>query len=125
MNITQSFLMILALALAPLARGQTLEVLHSFNGADGSEPVGELLQGNDGSIYGTTSTGGGLNTVGTVFKLTGGVLTTISTMSSTNGFAEGIMPESGLIQDNDGNLYGTTTYGGATNLQLGGGTVSR
>ncbi|MEO5802906.1 MAG: choice-of-anchor tandem repeat GloVer-containing protein, partial [Verrucomicrobiota bacterium] len=68
MNRSKLIIIILTLALAPLARGQTLEVLHSFNNSvgDGSFPHAGLIQGTNGSFYGTTSTGGAIGR-GTVF----------------------------------------------------------
>jgi uncharacterized repeat protein (TIGR03803 family) len=47
---------------------------------------------------------------GTVFKITpSGTLTTLHSFS----FTDGSSPQAGVIQGTDGNLYGTTTYGGA------------
>lgn len=37
---------------------QTLTTLVSFNGANGNNPYGSLVQGTDGNFYGTTSGGG-------------------------------------------------------------------
>ncbi len=87
--------------------------LYSFcsqpNCADGAGPVGVLVQGTDGSLYGTTGGGGAANSYGTVFKITpGGVLTTLHSFTEADGFA----PSNGLVQATDGNFYGTTSYGG-------------
>lgn len=99
----------------PLARGQTLEVLHSFNGSDGFWPVGTLLEGSDGNLYGTTTYGGAFGQ-GTVFKVTtNGTLVTLVSFNNTNGaslFA-------GLVLGNNGNFYGTTAGGGAYTNQSG------
>ena len=46
----------------------TLTTLHFFNGANGSRPLGGLLQGSDGNFYGTT-VGGGAYDGGTIFRL--------------------------------------------------------
>jgi uncharacterized repeat protein (TIGR03803 family) len=59
----------------------TLTTLYNFcslaNCADGSQPVGGLIQAADGNLYGTTSVGGTLG-LGTVFRITlNGVLTTL------------------------------------------------
>ena len=80
---------------------------------DGAGPVGGLAQGNDGNFYGVTGSGPYLNVwasdVGTVFVITpSGQLTTLYAFSGTNG----ISPGAGLVQASDGNLYGTTLYGG-------------
>ena len=41
--------------------------LHTFNGSDGSNPIGPLVRGTDGNYYGTTQLGGTSNN-GTVFQ---------------------------------------------------------
>ena len=94
----------------------TLTVLYNFcakpSCADGANPRGALVQGTDGSFYGTTSAGGTGN-VGTVFKITsGGTLTTLHTFSG----ADGAYPFAGLIQASDGKFYGTTYAGGTYGL---------
>jgi uncharacterized repeat protein (TIGR03803 family) len=89
--------------------------LHSFQFADGATPRGTLLQASDGNFYGTTYEGG-VNTdcvdtraCGTVFKLTpAGDLTTLYSFCSQPNCADGSGPVSGLAQDSEGNLYGTT-----------------
>ena len=75
--------------------------------------TGMLLQGKDGNLYGTI-TGNlisdyGSIVPGSVFKLTpDGTLTTLATFNESNGS----YPNGGLVQGNDGNLYGTTMTGG-------------
>jgi uncharacterized repeat protein (TIGR03803 family) len=85
-------------------------VLHLFAGApaDGVYPR-FLIQGSDGSFYGTTGAGG-VNNAGTVFKLTPEGVETIL-HSFTGGSDSGAL---GLVQGSDGNFYGTTAngYGG-------------
>ena len=90
---------------------------------DGAGPVGSLVQGSDGSFYGTTQ-GGGANCeadfgagCGTVFKITpAGTLTTLYSFCSQGSYpncGDGYYPYAGpLIQATDGNLYGTTRLGG-------------
>lgn len=81
--------------------------------ADGSFPYAGLIQASDGNIYGTTSLGGASN-AGTIFKITPeGTLTTFYNFCSLPGCADGTKPHAGLIQAADGNLYGTTSSGGA------------
>ncbi len=76
--------------------------------ADGSEPFGALIQGSNGSLYGTTF-GGGANGYGSVFEITAAHrMLTLHSFDSTDGSN----PVSGLIQASDGNLYGTTDGGG-------------
>jgi uncharacterized repeat protein (TIGR03803 family) len=93
--------------------GGTLTTLHSFDTADGADPTGELTQGNDGNLYGTTESGGAYSS-GTVFKITpSGTLTTLYSFCSQSDCPDGENPSAGLVQATDGNLYGTTTAGGA------------
>jgi uncharacterized repeat protein (TIGR03803 family) len=76
-----------------------------------------LIQATDGNFYGTTS-GGGANNDGTVFKITpSGALTTLHSFEGTDG----VTPEAGLVQATNGNLYGTTSYGGANGSCFGNG----
>ena len=81
--------------------------------SDGTAPTGALAQGADGNFYGTTFYGGA-NGDGTVFKLTPqGSLTTLYSFCPQANCADGQHPQAGLVQGTDGNLYGTTSYGGA------------
>lgn len=101
-----------------VSREGVLTTLYNFNGTDGQNPIGPLVQGSDGSLYGVTNTGGIINSdcygCGTVFKLTpDGVLTTIYQFCSKPGCADGSLPFGGLKQSSDGNFYGYTTSGGA------------
>jgi uncharacterized repeat protein (TIGR03803 family) len=74
---------------------------------------GSLLQATDNNFYATAS-GGGANNSGTVFRITlGGAFTTIYTFCAQPNCADGSTPNATLIQATDGNLYGTTTFGGA------------
>jgi uncharacterized repeat protein (TIGR03803 family) len=91
----------------------TITVLHSFRiWVDGSGPSAGLIQGSDGSFYGTTAGGsasGVFTGYGTIFKLdAAGKLTTLHSFID----GEGKWPSTRLIQGNDGSFYGTTTYGG-------------
>jgi uncharacterized repeat protein (TIGR03803 family) len=109
--------------------GGTLTTLYSFCSktgcTDGYYPSAALIQAADGDFYGVTSVGGvGLNPVGygpgTIFKVTpGGTLTTLYSFCSKTGCADGDYPLAALLQTANGDLYGTTAYGGAYN----GGTV--
>jgi len=81
---------------------------------DGGGPVGALVQGADGSFYGTTNTGGPNYVAGTVFKITpGGTLTTLHSFCSNTGCGDGENPFGGLVQGPDGDFYGTARDGGA------------
>jgi uncharacterized repeat protein (TIGR03803 family) len=93
----------------------TETVLYSFaGGSDGEHPYGGVVQGSDGNFYGTTYQGGASN-LGTVFKVTpSGIETVLHTF--TGGGSDGATPEAGVIQASDGNFYGVTLVGGASNL---------
>jgi uncharacterized repeat protein (TIGR03803 family) len=95
----------------------TLTALHSFcsqsNCTDGAYPAAALVQATNGDLYGTTLEGGA-NNQGTVFKITpSGTLTTLYSFCSPSGCADGVSPFAPLVQATDGDLYGTTDYGGA------------
>lgn len=80
-----------------------------FKGTDGLNPQAALIQGSDGSLYGTTSGGGTNGGYGTVFKLsTNGALATLVSFANTNGGS----PNARLLQLSDDSFYGTTTIGG-------------
>jgi uncharacterized repeat protein (TIGR03803 family) len=103
----------------------TLTTLWSFcslsNCPDGNSPTAGLVQATNGDLYGTTPYGGAAN-AGVLFKITpGGALTTLYNFCSQPGCADGSLPLAPLVLATNGDLYGTTSAGGATN----GGTVFR
>ena len=85
-------------------------VLYSFtDGADGGSPIGGLVRDAEGNLYGATVTGGASGN-GTVFEVdTSGKETVLYSFA---GAPDGAAPYAGLIQDAQGNLYGTTEAGG-------------
>jgi uncharacterized repeat protein (TIGR03803 family) len=97
--------------------GSTETVLYSFNGGtDGADPIAGLIQDATGNLYGTTSQGG-VNGNGTVFELAApkakGGSWTESVLYSFGAGSDGSDPFGGLSFDSAGNLYGTTSAGGA------------
>jgi len=106
-----------------LDRAGTYAVLHTFTGADGQFPVAALTLDASGNLYGTTLYGGGSASsactsqqpsgCGAVFKID--ALGNYSLLHTFNG-----TPDAGWPEENDvtldaaGNLYGTTSGGGAS-----------
>lgn len=95
---------------------QSFTRLVKLNGTDGEGPsYGSLVQGLDGNFYGTTNLGGA-NNGGEVFKITpNGKVTTIYSFCPGVGCLDGSLPSDALFQAFDGDFYGTTSEGGASN----------
>jgi uncharacterized repeat protein (TIGR03803 family) len=107
------FALALCMATALVCPAQNLTTLSSFSGSDGSDPQ-SVIQGTDGNFYGVTYSGGANNNAGTVFKMTpSGTLTTLYNFCAQKNCTDGENPAGQLLQAKDGNLYGTTFYGGA------------
>jgi len=106
----------------------TETVLHSFSGhrpnkknpaEDGDKPGAGVILDGQGNLYGTTVWGGNYNCedssyggCGAVFEVTQSGSETL--LHSFNGGSDGASPSAPLIFDAEGNLYGTTAYGGST-----------
>jgi uncharacterized repeat protein (TIGR03803 family) len=101
--------------LSPNSSGGWAEtILHSFTGEpDGDDPVSGVIT-DAGNFYGVTYQGGAAN-LGAVFKLSPEGTWTESILHSFSGPpSDGENPDFGaLVIDGDGNLYGTTSNGGA------------
>jgi uncharacterized repeat protein (TIGR03803 family) len=108
----------------------TVSTLYNFGiGLDGVNPLGELIQGSDGGLYGVTFHGGN-HDGGTVFKITlDGVFSSLySFCSQSPNCADGTNPTAGLVRANNGLFYGTTSRGGtgaACQFYAGCGTLFR
>ena len=95
--------------------------------ANGANPFGGLVEDSSGNLFGTTALGGTSND-GTVFEVAAGsgTITTLASFNGTNGGS----PYAGLVEDSSGNLFGTTTLGGANNdgtvfeIAAGSGTIT-
>lgn len=88
---------------------------HPFNYTDGAVPS-LPIQGTDGNFYGTTQSGGDPTCkCGVVYKVTtGGVF---KVLHAFKGYpSDGYRPTGMLVQGYDGNFYGTTYQGGASNI---------
>jgi uncharacterized repeat protein (TIGR03803 family) len=115
-----------------------LTTLYSFCAqplcADGAGPQSGLIEGTDGNFYGTTFGNTGRSySKGTIFEVTpDGTLVTLKNFPCNGwynvgtGCPDGDAPQTALVQDTDGNFYGTTTLGGTSIRQsYGYGTVYR
>jgi uncharacterized repeat protein (TIGR03803 family) len=103
-----------------MAGSGTITTLASFDGPHGAYPQGGLVEDRSGNLFGTTG-GGGANGDGTIFELQHGH-GPINTLASFTADI-GINPEGNLIQDSNGNLFGTAIRGGLAGNPGENGTV--
>ena len=87
-----------------------LTTLHSFSLTDGADPIGGLVEGNDGNFYGTTSLGGTHTGAGTIFVISASG--SFSVLHNLNPTTDGAVPFAGMVKGTDGNFYGTTGSNG-------------
>jgi len=92
-------------------------VLHSFGtGTDGAQPIGGVVLDAAGNVYGSTSLGGDYQN-GTVFEAKrSGHTWTESVIYSFTGGTDAVNPVAGVTLDSRGNLYGTSSFGGANGV---------
>ena len=96
----------------------SLKVLHNFTGGtDGGRPIGSLVQGSDGNLYGTNTLGGRADGTGfgVIFRATlAGDVVPLYAFSVNP--ATGVNTICPLLQHTNGKLYGETNAGGAYGL---------
>jgi uncharacterized repeat protein (TIGR03803 family) len=93
---------------------QTFTTPFSFDGANGGDPAGALIQGADGNLYGTTQSDGPYGG-GTLFKITpDGAQATLYNFCSLTDCADGDFPYAALTLAGNGDFYGTTSQGGVS-----------
>jgi len=97
-----------------------INIIHSFSGTDGADPNGGLAQASDGKLYGTTSAGGPNNN-GEIFKMNLNGKITVLHPFDVNGVSDGESPDAGLLAASDGYFYGVNHFGGANDV----GTIFR
>ena len=87
-----------------------LTVIYNFTGgADGGAPMGSLIEGNDGNLYGTSTTGASGS--GALFQMTpNGAITVLHPFASTDGGSAG-----SLIENSAGDFFGAAQTGGSSN----------
>ena len=106
-----------------VTREGKLQVLANFTGsragtARGSTPETPLTLATDGNFYGVTREGGS-SSRGTLFRITAdGVMSTLIDFTGQGEINQGSEPRSPLLQDNDGNFYGTTATAGANGVGI-------
>jgi uncharacterized repeat protein (TIGR03803 family) len=119
-SIAISALIVVTVLSAQPAQGQTFTVIHNFTGyRDGANPISGLTIRDSGTLYGTTSQGGGRGG-GVVFKMkhsAGGWA--LNPIYAFTGGSDGSEPLAGVVIGPNGALYGTTWTGGPA----GAGTV--
>jgi len=120
-------------SLAVSVQAQTETTLVSFTGgSDGRNPIAGLISDASGNLYGVAGTGGNVHLCqghgcGVLYELSpngsGGYTETV--LYTFTGGADGTFPNSTLLMDAAGNLYGTTFLGGdlTCNSPYGCGTI--
>ena len=94
-------------------------ILHTFHGTEGAVP-NELMFDANGILWGTTA-GGGTSGQGTIFTIT--TDGTYTDVYNFQGGMQGGVPYAGLIEDSQGNFYGTIGGGILNCIQSGCGMV--
>jgi uncharacterized repeat protein (TIGR03803 family) len=108
---------VLPLMMTPAAQAPAFSVVYTFTGGtDGGYPAAPLIADSAGNLYGT-STAGGIDGFGVVFKIDPQGAETV--LYSFTGGTDGSTPYAPLVSDSAGNFYGTTFGGGL----YGAGTV--
>lgn len=128
---TRVTIMAIAVLAGTVCWAGTYTVLYTFTGGfGGGQPNGSLISDTAGNLYGTTFSGGTINSncasgCGVVFQLIKGSngKWTEKVLHSFPGGTGGNQPATGLAMDSLGNLYGTTEFGGNTACAGGCGTV--
>jgi len=125
MRLSPLFFLSAALIAGPFAAGTAMaageKLLYSFTGGiDGADPSAAVIADPSGALYGVTASGGAAQ-LGTVFRLTrpapGQTQWTETVLHAFQGLeaGDGDEPQTALLMDKAGALYGTTFTGGTAN----------
>lgn len=109
--------------------GSTFSLLYSFcqksNCTDGKNPRGAPAVDKNGNVFGITQKGGPAD-LGVLYEMTAaGNFSVLHNFCSDGDCTDGMTPVASPVLDKSGNLYGTTTGGGALGSRNGGGVVYR
>jgi hypothetical protein len=117
------------LKLSPPTSGTlwTVSTLYTFGGkaGDGTLPTTSVTVGPDGNLYGVTSAGGtyGYGAVYELKRSKTGLSWSEEILHSATSGSLGTYLNGDLVVDAQGNVYGTTPYGGNKSLMKGSGVV--
>jgi uncharacterized repeat protein (TIGR03803 family) len=126
---------VVVMVLVAGAQAQTFTTLYNFTGVpDGAYSYAGVIQDSSGNLYGTTNFGGvdlvcqdysEIPGCGVVYEInSAGVETLLYTFCSQQNCTDGADPHAAVVRDEAGNIYGTTSFGGSSQLcQFGCGTV--
>jgi uncharacterized repeat protein (TIGR03803 family) len=107
-------LLMTAVVATPSMQAQTFRALYSFNSTDGGYPLASMIRDSSGNLYGTADFGGNTSCpsgCGVVFKLDKShKLTVLHKFAGPPN--DGAYPQSALLRDAAGNLYGVTVDDG-------------
>ena len=93
----------------------SVKTLANFVGSLGSLPASNLITDSAGDLFGTTTFSGPSSDYGSLFEITKTAGGYASTPVILTQITTGLVPDGGVVADAAGNLFGTTSRGGANN----------